>query len=210
MGKSEVVGQIVFGNNADTLFQSPAQSSGVSSAMKHGIHSDKIRFDVEKHAVFCEFFNWRSSYDSACERELLRIFQNASNGGLNFVRESVSQSGLMVIIPFDCVLEFGPRFNIENYLAAHFRFLSLCESSERTCSHGIPLFGSLLKRAARRSNSSICSDDNRSSKSPNSSTICPATFRRSFSGRRRICSRISIALINGSLIEPRPSCKFAA
>jgi hypothetical protein len=64
----------------------------------------------------------------------------------------------------------------------------------RTCSHGIPLSGLRLNRSARRSASAICSGGNPSSKSPNSSNIWTATSRRSFSGKRRICSKISAAL----------------
>jgi hypothetical protein len=59
----------------------------------------------------------------------------------------------------------------KDYIAAHFRLLSLSGSSAQTCSHGIPRSGLRLNRSARRSASSICSGDKPSSKSPNSSTI---------------------------------------
>jgi hypothetical protein len=69
-------------------------------------------------------------------------------------------------------------------------------TDSRTCCHGMPSSGLRLNRSARRSASSICSGVKPSSRSPNSSKICPATSRRSFSGKRRICSKISVALTN--------------
>jgi hypothetical protein len=94
------------------------------------------------------------------------------------------------------------------YFAARFQFLSLAGSSTRICSHGIPPSGLWLNRPARRSASSSCSGDKSSSGSPNSSLIWPVTLRRSFSGMRRICSKISVALMQRTVVATRPTGRF--
>jgi hypothetical protein len=94
-----------------------------------------------------------------------------------------------------------------DYVMAHFRLLSLSVSSAQTCSHGMPPSGLLLNRSPRRSASSICSGDKLYSESPNSGIICPATSRRSFSGKHRICSKISAALTPIRILETHAVCK---
>jgi hypothetical protein len=139
-------------------------------------------------------------------KDIAEYFRLALEAGLCCEKEIESWADKM--IPFDGILKFKPRFPVEDYLA-HFRFLSLSGSSAQTCSHGIPLSGLWLTRSARRSNSSICSGDKPSSTSPNSSRILPVTSRRSFSGKRRICSKISVALMSTRLPQIYPAGKLA-
>ncbi len=175
-------------------FQSSAQAGRVSRAVEHSGHSDKIRLDAKKDSIFIECLNRGSANRFAPEWKTFRVFQDALDRGVNFGCKSVSQSRFAFIMPRDGVLKFKPRFEIEDYLAAHLRFLSLSGSSARICSHGMPLSGLRLNRSARRSASSICSGDKPSSRTPSSSKTWPATSRRSLSGRRRICAKISVAL----------------
>jgi hypothetical protein len=179
---------------AGCSFQSSPQAGGVSRTVEHGGHFYKIRLDAEKDAVFLECLNRSSANRFAPEWKSFRVFQDALNGSIDFSLKSVSQTRLPLIVPRDGVLKFKPRFEVEYYLAAHFRLLSLSASSARICSQGIPLSGLRLNRSARRSASSICAEVKPSSRIPNSSKICPATSRLSFSGKRRICTKISVAL----------------
>ena len=78
---------------------------------------------------------------------------------------------------------------------AHGRLLSRSGSSAQICSHETPFSGLRLNRSARRSASSSCSEVKPSLNNPNSSNTRWATSRRSSSGKRRICSRISVALM---------------
>jgi hypothetical protein len=190
-------------------FQSSEQLGGVSCSVEHCSHSDKFRLDTEKDHILGEPLYRSFANCFPPKRKSTRVFEDSFNGGVDFVRKTVSQSRLPVIVPCDSVLKFKPRFEVEYYLATHFRPLSLSGSSLRICSHGMPLLGLRLKRSARRSNSSTSSGDKPSSISPNSSTIWPATLRRSISGKRRICSRISVALIGTSLAETWTPGKFA-
>ena len=176
-------------------FQSPPQHDRVSRTVEHSRHADKIRLDAEKDVIFLKGLNRGSTDLSASQWKSFRVLQDALEGGVDFGLKPVAQTRLALLIPSHGVLKFKPRFPVEDYLAAHFRFLSLSGSSAQTCSHGIPLSGSRLNRSARRSASSICSGNRPSSNSPNSSRIWPVTSRRSFSGKRRICSKISIALM---------------
>ena len=176
-------------------FQSSPQPGRVSRAVEYSRHDDKIRLNAEEDAIFLECLN-RGSMDLAAPQwKSFRVFQDALEGGVDFVLKPVSQPRLAFIIPSNGLLKFKPSFPVKDHLAAHFRFLSRSGSSAQTCSHGIPLSGLRLNRSARRSASSICSADKPSSKSPNSSKIWPATSRRSCSGKRRICSKISVALM---------------
>jgi len=174
--------------------QPPLQFGWVSRAVEDRNYSDKIGFDPEKDAVFIERLNRGLSNCFAPERKSFRVCQNTLDGGFDFGREPITQARLALIVPRDCVLKFKPCFEVELYFAALSRFLSLSGSSARICSHGIPFSGLRLNRSARRSASSICSVVKPSLSAPNSSRTRPATSRRSFSGRHRICSKISVAL----------------
>jgi hypothetical protein len=177
------------------LFQSSAQLGGIPRAVEYSRDEDKIGRNAEKDAIFVECLNRGSANLTAPQWKSFGVFQDALDGGMHFGLKLVSQARLAIIVPSNGILKLKPSFRVEDYLAAHFRFLSLSGSSARICSHGMPLSGLRLNRSARRSASSICSGDKPSSKSPNSSKIWPATSRRSFSGKRRICSKISVALM---------------
>lgn len=179
---------------ADYSFQSSPQSGRISRTVEHRGHSDEISLDTKKDAIFLECLNRSSANRFAPERKSFRVFQDTLNGGVDFGLEFVSQPRFPFIIPCDGALKFKPGLDVEDYLAAHFRLVSLSGSSARICSHGIPLLGLRLNRSARRSASSICSEVKPSSKFPNSFSIWPATSRRSFCGKRRISSKISVAL----------------
>ncbi len=200
--------RIVTTTLAGFSFQPAAKPGGFSCAVKNSDHDDITRLDAEMDVVFVKRFNPGFANRPSAEWKSFQIVQNAPDGGVDFDLKPVAQPRFALIIPFDGILKFKPRFRVEDYLAAHFRFLSLSGSSAQTCSQGMPLSGLRHTRSARRSNSSICSGDKPSSISPNSSKIWPATSRRSFSGKRRICSRISVALMQTRLPKIQTHCKF--
>ena len=186
--------RIVTQMHAGFSFQSSAKPGWISRAMKYSSHFYEIRFDTEKDPIFVKYFDRSSANRFAPEWKSFRVFQYPLDGSVDFGLKPVSQPRLAFIVPDDSVFKFKPRLKVEDYLAAHFRLLSLSGSSARIRSHGMPFSGLRLNRSARRSASSICSGDKPSSKSPNSSRIWSATSRRSFSGKWRICSKISVAL----------------
>ena len=67
--------------------------------------------------------------------------------------------------------------------------------STKTCSTGLPLPGCFNASSARRFSSTASSGKSESPKYAYSSSILSTTFRCSSSGRRRICSKISAALM---------------
>ena len=61
-------------------------------------------------------------------RQGLTVFEDPLERLMNFEFESISCARLAIIIPFDGIFEFKPRFGIEDYLPRHAR---LCCSEER-------------------------------------------------------------------------------
>jgi len=177
-----------------TLFQSSLQDARVSRTMENRDHCNKIRLNAKENSLLFEYVYPCSTNGPAHKRKLIGISLDALECGLDFARKPSSQSRLLRIIPNGGVFELEPSLQPKDYFAPHARCLSLSSNSARICSHGTPLSGLRLNSSARRSSSSICSGDKSSSKFPNSSRIWPATSRRSFSGKRRICSKISVAL----------------
>jgi len=177
------------------LFEPSPETGGCSRAMKYRDHHNKRWLDSEMDVVFVKNFKPGFVNRLTAEGKMVRVSQDALQGGADIAPKPVSQSRLALIIPFYRVLKFKTRFPVKDYFAAHFLFLSLSGNSAQICSQGMPVSGLRHTRSARRSNSSICSGDKLSSKSPNSSRIWPVTSRRSFSGNRRICSKISVALM---------------
>ena len=163
--------------------------------MKYGNNADEFMLDAEIDTVFSENFDSGLANGPADRLETFGILQNALNCSVNLGFKPVSQSRLLFVVPGDCIFKFEPCLLIKNYLARDERPLMRSFSSARTWSQGIPLCGLRASSSPRRSNSAICSGVNSSSTSPNSSQTFSATSYCSSTGNRRICSKISDALM---------------
>ena len=105
----------------------------------------------KRDAVFFESPNWGSANCFASQWKPQWVAKDALDCCLHFRPEPASEAHTSLLIPTDGVLKFKPRLPVEDYLAAHFRFLSLSGSSAQICSHGIPLSGLRASFSARRS-----------------------------------------------------------
>lgn len=131
----------------------------------------------------------------AGERKSLRIFGSLVKHSPNLVGNSVSEGlGIRIIIR-NGLLEFRFGLPLKEDPECHRGTRCRFSMSAKTFSIGRQSSGCARAAAARRSNSTICSRVNSSSRPPNPAQICSAISYCSAGGNRRICSSISTALM---------------
>src|SRR5437867_8403048 len=108
--------------------------------------------------------------------------------------KSHAASRALRLIRCDRFLKFNLGFRVVEKPEAH--SLHFRSVSSRSCSQGVPRPGFLSAASARRSSSATCSGVSSSSTPPNSMRIFSASSCCSAGGSRRICSRISAALMS--------------
>jgi hypothetical protein len=143
--------------------------------------------------------------------KLFRIGLRAVQRVLDLSGKLTPQTWPLFFIPNNGLNKFETCWRFENAQPVHFQPNRLLRSA-LTCSQGIPACGLASKSARRRSSSAACSGV-RSGSYPSSTMIsqksCASLILSSF-GRAFAASRISVALMQGTLAEPPTSGKFAA
>lgn len=116
-------------------------------------------------------------------------------GLINLLGKSFSQPRPFLLVPGNRGCEFRPCGWLKNKnLAPHQP--KRCRISALICSKGIPARGSFSKSASRWSNSVACSGVNSTSTPPSPAQTFSAMSYCSAGGNRRICSKISDALMS--------------
>jgi len=191
--------------------QPPPEFLRVTRTVKNRQNGECSVFDGEINAVTRKSPQTNLPGLSPNHWETFRIGLRTLQRALDLQDELPPQSWALFFIPNCSLNEFEARRPFENVPAAHFqpkRWLS----SALTCSQGIPSCGLASKSARRRSSSAACSGV-RSGSYPSSVIISQkscASLIRSSCGRAFAASRISDALMQGTLPDTRTDGKFAA
>ena len=178
------------------LFQPSPEFGGIPTAMPDGAdnHFTGFRFDCVINRIR-PIQNFSLTGQACGAGKSFRISANLPKNTKDVAGKSLSKPGFSFIIKVNCVGEFsfGSFFNDgpKDHRLARYRF----SISATTSSKGRQRSGCLKASSARRSSSAICSGVNSSSNSPNSWRICSTTSCCSSGGNRRICSKISAALM---------------
>ena len=176
------------------LLQPSVQCRRVSCTVENGNDVNGTQFHRIIEAV-------RKSADNnlvhcgRCKTKSIGGLRNLVESFLDFDSKFVTQAGALFIIPGHRVFKFQAGERCKNDLPLHaLRLFRRSGSSAWTVSHGMPRSGCRRSSSARRSNSAICSGVSLSSTAINSSSMRSTSSRRCASGKRRIDSRISVAL----------------
>jgi hypothetical protein len=129
------------------------------------------------------------------ERKSLRVFGSFVKNHTRRAGKFLTDAGRLRIIPGNRFVKLGFGLRLENHPKYHCLARYRFSMSSKTSSIGRQRSGCARASAARRSSSAICSGVRSSLASPNSRRILSTISCCSAGGRRRICSRISVALI---------------
>ena len=124
------------------------------------------------------------------------VRNDSTQAFINHHGETSAHSSFLRFIPIAGFLHFFASGRLDEHGKGHPLTPYFENISARTVSEGMPRSGCARASADRLSSSAICSGDN--SSSPHSLKIRSAISRCSGAGRRRICSRISVALMPGN------------
>jgi hypothetical protein len=113
---------------------------------------------------------------------------------INLVGKVFAQAPSFMLVPGNCLGEFHPGGRLKKDGPAHHQ-PKRCRISAWTCSKGMPEWGSFSNSASRRSSSAACSGVNSASTPPSPAQTFSAMSYCSSGGNRRICSKISDALM---------------
>jgi hypothetical protein len=198
--------QIELGTNrivTETLagfsFQPSPQFRRIPRPMPNGNDFNLAVFDVNReiNRIRPRFGQLGFVRQSCRQPKPIGVARQRLEKGLKFVIKSPTHTGFLRFIPIHGLIPFpfgfGFRDDFERHFLASRRFLISAETS----SIGVPRPGCLSASSARRSSSAICSGVSSSSKY--SSRTFAATSYCSASGKRWICSRICVALMELNL-----------
>ncbi len=183
---------------ADASLQPPAQFLRIACAVPNGQNFNFVmsRVDGEVNRVRPRRRNLGFARQPTCESKTFRFVRERVKNCTNRNVKPMADSRFALVIPHHSFMPIAFGVGLHYDRESHFLARSRSSISAKTCSTGFPRPGCFNASSARRSSSAICSSV---SSSANSSSIWPTSSRRSASGIRRICSRISVALTRLSL-----------
>jgi hypothetical protein len=185
---------------ADSL-QTSAQFFRIASAVKHRDDADEFRLDGEVYTITVKDFHSRLTNNFAHKRKSFWVLKNSGKRLVNFSLKPLAQAKLLLVVPKNSIFEFESCLRVKDYSAGHARRCARRPlSSARTFSQVTPSSGFRRRRSARASNLAIISGGN---SSLNSASMSWTTSHCSSNDIRRNCSRISVALIDSSLLVPQ-------
>ena len=197
--------RLVSETRADFSFQPSAQFGRVSFAMPNrndhhflGLEIDREIDRVRPTQDFCFRCQPAGAWKS------FRVIANFAENLSDFTGKSLPHARLSFVIKVNPLRQFPFSLLFDDDPKRHCTARNRFSMSAIASSNGRQRSGCPRACSARRSSSAICSGVSSSSCSPNSAQIRSATSRRSFSGSRRICSRISVALM--ALDYPGRNC----
>src|SRR6266404_3183127 len=183
------------------LSQTPTQVLGIPLPMEHSNNNDTRSFLVE-----CKIYrigpagNPRLASHSAHEAESFGIPRNCLHKGVHLRFKAFGQRRFLGFVPNNSFPQLSLRFSLKGERRLHRYDFSSFWRSARTSFQGRHCSGCLSASSARRSNSAACSGVRSwsiyPSSPPNSFQIRSTRFRFSPEGSSRICSRISVILMN--------------
>jgi hypothetical protein len=188
---------------ADSSLQPSAQFGWIPGTVKYRDNADELSFNAEIDAVTIKSHNFRFVNSPARKLKSIRILKNSKESGMNCRLESVTQSGLLPVVPQYGIFKFESGLEFKDYFAGHARRCARRSlSSARTFSQVTPNSGWRRSFSARASSFSANSGG---ISSANTSCIRCNTSNCSSKGRRRNCSRISVALMPAIYTLERPT-----
>ena len=151
-----------------------------------------FRADGEKHGVR-PAKDFRFSRQTTNQWKSFRLRGQGLEHGMDFSVETLADTRFLFIIPLHRLVPLSFRCGLGDDAERHFLARKRSLISAKTCSEGFPRPGCFKDSSALRTSSAICAADN--SSSPHSLRTRSAISRCSGAGKRRICSRISVALM---------------
>jgi hypothetical protein len=175
------------------LLQTSVQFHRISRAVENRDDTDEVRLNGVIDAVAIKNFHFRFINGFARKGKSFRVLKDTAESCVDFGSKTITEPGLLFVIPKNGIFKLKPRLWLKDYFAGHARrCASLPLSSARTFSQVTPSSGWRRSRSARSSNRANISGGN---SSLNSAWMSWTTSHCSSNAIRRNCSRISIALI---------------
>jgi len=175
-------------------FQPVLQIGRLPRAVENRQHRENIILAGKVNGVSFESFQTNLPCPATHLAKPLRLGLCLLQRLINLLGKCFSKSRPFLFVPGNYPGKFRPRGWLKNEHLVHSQ-PKRCRISALTFSKGIPARGSFSKSASRRSNSAACSAGNSASTSPSPAQTFSAMSYCSSSGNRRICSKISDALM---------------
>ncbi len=177
------------------LFQAGMQFGRITRSMKNRQHGEDLPVGGKVYGIGFESSQAYNSRPAPHQAKPFRLVLPTFNSLAHLLCKCPAQARSFMFIPRNRLGEFRPGRRLKNDGAAHHQ-PKRCRISALTCSRGIPAWGSFSKATSRRSNSAVCSAVNSASLPPSPAQTFSAISYCSSGGSRRICSKISDALMS--------------
>jgi len=173
----------------------PCEQIGrIPRTVKNCQHGEDILLYGKVNGVSFESFQSNLPCPATHLAKHLRLGLGSFQCVINLLGKGFSQTRPFLFVPRNRFGKFRPCGRRKNECLIHYQ-PKRCRISALTCSRGMPARGSFSKSARRRSNSAACSGVNSASTSPSPAQTFSAMSYCSSGGNRRICSKISDALM---------------
>ena len=176
-------------------FQPFKQIGRIPRTVKNCQYREAIILDAKVNGLSFESFQSNLPCPATHFAKPLRLVLSSLQCLINLLGKSLSKPRPLLLIPGNRSGKFRPGGRLKNDHLVHHQ-PKRRRISALTFSRGIPARGACSKSASRRSNSAACSGVNSDSTSPSPAQTFSAMSYCSSGGNRRICSKMSDALMS--------------